>query len=80
VYADFVKPDKAGWKVTVNQIEQGAKIWADYQSIRAAAGTGSAPVYDPQGNITGYKQATKLEEAKMVGSGSTFGPTYSKEA
>ena len=62
IYADFVKPDKAGWKVTVNQIEQGAKIWADYQSIRAAAGTGSAPVYDSQGNITGYKQATKVED------------------
>jgi YD repeat-containing protein len=63
VYADFVKPNAAGWKVTVNQIEQGAKIWSDYQSIRAAAGTGSAPVYDAQGNITGYKQATKVEEA-----------------
>lgn len=64
VYAEFVRPDKQGWKITVNQIEQGAKIWADFQSIRAAAGTGSAPIYDAQGNITGYKQANKLEEAK----------------
>lgn len=64
VYAEFVRPDAAGWKVTVNQIEQGAKIWADFQNIRQAAGTGSAPIYDAQGNITGYKQANKLEEAK----------------
>jgi hypothetical protein len=75
VYADFVKPDKAGWKVTVNQIEQGAKIWSDYQSIRAAAGTGSAPVYDAQGNITGYKQATKTRGgSRMVEARCTPGP------
>lgn len=63
IYAEFVRPDKAGWKITLNQIEQGEKIWKDFQSIRAAAGTGSAPVYDAQGDITGYKQATKAEEA-----------------
>jgi hypothetical protein len=63
IYAEFVKPDAAGWKVTVSTIEQGQKIWKDFQSIRAAAGTGSAPVYDADGNITGYKQATKTEEA-----------------
>jgi hypothetical protein len=63
VYAQFVPQSKDGWKVTVNQIEQGAKLWRDFQSVRAAAGTGSAPVFDSNGNITGYKQATKLEEA-----------------
>jgi hypothetical protein len=63
VYADFVPQSKDGWKATVNQIEQGAKLWRDFQSVRAAAGTGSAPVFDSNGNITGYKQATKLEEA-----------------
>jgi hypothetical protein len=63
IYADFVKPNAAGWKVTVSTIEQGQKIWKDFQSIRAAAGTGSAPVYDADGNITGYKQAGKVEEA-----------------
>jgi YD repeat-containing protein len=47
----------------MNQIDQGAKLWKDYQSIRAAAGTGSAPIYDAAGNITGYKQASKVEEA-----------------
>lgn len=63
IYAEFVKPDKAGWNVTVSTLEQGQKIWKEYQSIRAAAGTGSAPVYDADGNISGYKQAGKLEEA-----------------
>jgi hypothetical protein len=63
IYAEFVKPDAAGWKVTVNQLEQGQKIWKDYQTIRAASGTGSAPVYDADGNITGFKQANKFDEA-----------------
>jgi len=63
IYAEFVKPNAAGWKITISQVEQGQKIWKDFQSIRAAAGTGSAPVYDADGNITGYKQATKTEEA-----------------
>lgn len=63
IYAEFVKPNAAGWKVTVSTLEQGQKIWKDFQSIRAAAGTGSAPVYDADGNITGYKQASKVEEA-----------------
>jgi YD repeat-containing protein len=63
IYAEFVKPDAAGWKVTVSTLEQGKKIWKDYQTIRQAAGTGSAPVYDADGNITGFKQAGKVEEA-----------------
>jgi len=63
VYAQFVPQDANGWKVQMNQVDQGLKLWRDYQSIRAAAGTGSAPVYDAAGNITGYKQASKLEEA-----------------
>lgn len=63
VYAQFVPQDAAAWKVQMNQIDQGIKLWRDYQSIRAAAGTGSAPIFDEAGNITGYKQATKIEEA-----------------
>jgi YD repeat-containing protein len=63
VYAQFVPQDAGAWKVQMNQIDQGAKLWKDYQSIRAAAGTGSAPIYDAAGNITGYKQASKVEEA-----------------
>ena len=63
IYAEFVKPDAAGWKVTVSTVEQGKKIWKDFQTIRQAAGSGSAPVYDADGNITGFKQADKVDEA-----------------
>ena len=63
VYADFVKQDAAGWKVRLGQVEQGKKLFKDFQTIRQAAGTGSVPVYNDAGDITGFKQGSKLEEA-----------------
>jgi hypothetical protein len=33
-----------------------------YQTLRAAKGTGSAPIYSADGTITGFQQATKAQE------------------
>lgn len=62
IYLDFVPQNANAWEVRFKQVEQTKKLIKDYQSIRATAGTGSAPVYDPAGNITGYRQASKAEE------------------
>jgi hypothetical protein len=63
VLAEFVKQDAAGWKARLGQVSQGKKLFKDFQTIRAAAGTGSVPVYNDAGDITGFKQGSKFEEA-----------------
>jgi hypothetical protein len=62
VYAEFVPQNKEGWKVRLNQVSQGQQLVKNYQTLRQAAGTGSAPIYDAAGTITGFQQATKAQE------------------
>jgi hypothetical protein len=62
VYADFVPQNKEGWKLRLNQVSQGQQLVKNYQTLRQAAGTGSAPIYDAAGTITGFQQATKAQE------------------
>ena len=62
VYADFVPQNANGWKVRLDQVSQGQKLVKNYQTIRAAKGTGSAPIYDASGTITGFQQASKAQE------------------
>jgi hypothetical protein len=61
VYADFVPQNANGWKVRLDQVSQGQQLVKNYQTLREAKGTGSAPIYDAQGTITGFKQANKAE-------------------
>lgn len=62
---DFIPQNANAWEVRFKQVDQAKKLIKDYQSIRATAGTGSAPVYDQAGNITGYRQASKAEEVAV---------------
>jgi hypothetical protein len=62
VYAEFVPQNKEGWKLRLNQVSQGQQLVKNYQTLRQAAGTGSAPIYDASGTITGFQQATKAQE------------------
>ena len=62
VYADFVPQNANGWKVRLDQVSQGQQLVKNYQTLRQAAGTGSAPIYDAAGTITGFQQATKAQE------------------
>jgi len=61
VYADFVPQNANGWKVRLDQVSQGQQLVKNYQTIREAKGTGSAPIYSADGTITGFKQASKAE-------------------
>jgi hypothetical protein len=62
VYADFVPQNKNGWKVRLDQVNQGQQLVKNYQTLRAAAGTGSAPIFSADGTITGFQQASKAQE------------------
>jgi hypothetical protein len=62
VYADFVPQNKEGWKLRLNQVSQAQQLIKNYQTLRAAAGTGSVPVYGADGTITGFQQGDKAQE------------------
>jgi len=61
VYADFVPQNANGWKVRLDQVSQGQQLVKNYQTLREAKGTGSAPIYGADGTITGFKQASKAQ-------------------
>lgn len=61
IYMDFVPQNGNAWEVRFKQVDQAKQLIKNYQSIKEAAGTGSAPIYDTAGNITGYRQASKAE-------------------
>jgi hypothetical protein len=62
VLAQFVPQNANGWEVRLNQVSQAQQLVKNYQTLRAAAGTGSAPIYDAAGTITGFQQASKAQE------------------
>ena len=62
VYAEFVPQNANGWKVRLDQVSQGQQLVKNYQTLREAKGTGSAPIYSADGTITGFQQATKAQE------------------
>jgi hypothetical protein len=61
VYLDFVPQNGNAWEVRFKQVDQAKQLLKNYQSVKEAAGTGSAPIYDAAGDITGYRQASKVE-------------------
>lgn len=61
IYMDFVPQNGNAWEVRFKQVDQAKQLLKNYQSIKETAGTGSAPIYDNDGNITGYRQASKAE-------------------
>jgi hypothetical protein len=63
VKAQFIPQSKAAWAVTLDKNKQYQQIWTNAKSLWAAMGTGSKPVYNAKGEITGYAQATKGETA-----------------
>ena len=62
VYAQFVPQTADGWKTRLQQVDQAKNLVKNYQSLKQAAGTGSVPVYDANGVITGYKAGDKTQE------------------
>jgi hypothetical protein len=46
----------------LDQVNQGQQLVKNYQTLRAAAGTGSAPIFSADGTITGFQQASKAQE------------------
>jgi len=62
VYAEFVPQNANGWEVRLNQVNQAQQLVKNYQMLREAKGTGSAPIYDAAGTITGFQQASKAQE------------------
>lgn len=80
VKEQFIPQDKAGWAVEVDRIAQSKKLWENYKSLKAAAGTGSKPIYDKDGVITGYAPASKAESAmSWINLGIQIGQAISKE-
>lgn len=63
VKAQFIPASKAAWAITLDKNKQYQQIWTNAKSLWAAMGTGSKPVYNSKGEITGYAQATKAETA-----------------
>jgi len=61
VYADFVPQNANGWKVRLDQVKQGQQLIKNYQTLREAKGTGSAPIFGADGTITGFRQADKAD-------------------
>jgi hypothetical protein len=61
VYAQFVPQNADGWRTRLSQVKQGEQLVKNYQSLKATAGTGSVPVYDANGVITGYQAGDKTE-------------------
>ena len=62
VLAQFVPQNANGWKVRLDQVSQSQALVKNYQTLRAAKGTGSAPIYAADGTITGFQQASKAQE------------------
>lgn len=62
VKEQFIPQDKAGWAVEIDRAAQAKKLWDNYKSLKMAAGSGSKPIYDDNGVITGYAPAKKWEE------------------
>lgn len=62
VYAEFVPQTADGWKNRLQQVDQAKNLIKNYQSLKQASGTGSVPVYDANGVITGYKAGDKTSE------------------
>ena len=61
VYADFVKQDKDGWKLRLGEIDRAKNLFKEFQTLYAAKGTGSVPLYNEAGEITGFKAGTNKE-------------------
>lgn len=61
VYAEFVPQTADGWQTRLSQVKQAEQLVKNYQSLKATAGTGSVPVYDANGVITGYKAGDQTE-------------------
>jgi hypothetical protein len=61
VKKEFIPQDKAGWAVELDRAADAKKLWENYKSLRQTAGTGSKPIYDSKGVITGYAPASKAE-------------------
>lgn len=61
VYAEFVPQNADAWRTRLSQVKQAEQLVKNYQSLKATAGTGSVPIYDANGVITGYQPGNKTE-------------------
>lgn len=61
--AEFLPVNAKAWDGQLKQIEDAKRIFKNFQSLKQAAGSGSVPIYDSNGVITGYKQGSKLDVA-----------------
>ena len=80
VKKQFIPNDKAGWAVSIDKTANAQKLWNNYKSLVAASGTGSKPIYNAAGEITGYAQANKGEVAmSWIKLGMDIGKALQKE-
>ena len=66
VYAEFVPQNLNAWNARIGQVKEAQKLVKNYLTIIEARGTGSVPVYDAAGTITGFKQAANKIEGISI--------------
>ena len=63
VYAQFVPQTKDAWENRLNQVDRAKTLVKNYNTLKDAAGTGSVPIYDSNGVISGFKAGSKADVA-----------------
>jgi len=63
VYAQFVPQTKDAWENRLNQVDRAKTLVKNYNTLKDAAGTGSVPIYDSNGVISGFRSGSKAEVA-----------------
>ena len=63
IYSQFVPQTKQAWENRLGQVDRASKLVKNYSTLKAAAGTGSIPIYDSNGVISGFKPGNKVDEA-----------------
>lgn len=64
IKAQAIPGDKTAWNTRLSDIQNARTLWANTQSLLDTRGTGSVPVYDSNGVITGYQAGSKAEVNK----------------
>ena len=62
IYSQFVPQTKEAWESRLGQVSRANKLVKNYSTLKAASGTGSVPIYDANGVISGFKPGSKFDE------------------
>lgn len=64
IKAQAIPGNTAAWNTRLSDIKNAKTLWANTQSLLDTKGTGSVPIYDSNGVITGYRPGSKAEVNK----------------